>query len=232
MIGIYKITSPSNKVYIGQSLDIENRFLDYKKLKCKAQPRIYSSLKKYGFESHIVEVIEECEIEMLNKKERYWQDFYNCIGKNGLNCQLVSTNELKKVHSEETRKKISIGLTGLKHTEESKLKISIGLTGRNVSEETRKKISDSNIGNVFSEERKSKISIALTGRKLSKECLEKRSKSISREKSCKARLVLNLETGIYYGCVIDAAIAHNINRNTLNNYLIGHRKNKTMLVYA
>lgn len=232
MIGIYKITSPSNKVYIGQSLDIENRFLDYKKLKCKAQPRIYSSLKKYGFESHVVEVIEECEIEILNKKERYWQDFYNCIGKNGLNCQLVSTNELKKVHSEETRKKISIGLTGLKHTEESKLKISIGLTGRNVSEETRKKISESNIGTIFSEERRSNISVALTGRKLSKECLEKRSKSISREKSYRARLVLNLETGIYYGCIIDAAIAHNIHRNTLNNYLIGHRKNKTMLVYA
>jgi len=123
MIGIYKITSPSNRIYIGQSLDIENRFSDYSKLKCKAQPRIYSSLKKYGFDLHILEVIEECEINVLNERERYWQEFFNCIGEKGLNCQLVSTNELKKVHSEETKNKISIGLTGLKHTEESKIKI-------------------------------------------------------------------------------------------------------------
>ena len=30
MIGIYKLTSPSNKVYIGQSLNIKNRLSKYK----------------------------------------------------------------------------------------------------------------------------------------------------------------------------------------------------------
>ena len=33
MIGIYKITSPSNKVYIGQSIRLEERLLEYKKQK-------------------------------------------------------------------------------------------------------------------------------------------------------------------------------------------------------
>lgn len=28
--GIYKITSPSGKIYIGQSIDIKRRWLDYK----------------------------------------------------------------------------------------------------------------------------------------------------------------------------------------------------------
>ena len=37
-IGIYKITSPSNKIYIGQSINIERRFKEYKTLKnCKFQ---------------------------------------------------------------------------------------------------------------------------------------------------------------------------------------------------
>jgi len=35
MIGIYKITSPSNKVYIGQSINIEKRFKSYKRYDCK-----------------------------------------------------------------------------------------------------------------------------------------------------------------------------------------------------
>ena len=50
MIGIYKITSPTNKIYIGQSTNIENRWNDYyKMIRCKRQTRLYNSLKKYGF---------------------------------------------------------------------------------------------------------------------------------------------------------------------------------------
>ena len=35
MIGMYKITSPINKVYIGQSWNIESRIRSYKKIKKK-----------------------------------------------------------------------------------------------------------------------------------------------------------------------------------------------------
>ena len=227
MIGIYKITSPSNKIYIGQSINIDYRFLCYNKLKCKGQIRLYASLKKHGFDAHTFEVIEECDIEVLNERERHWQEYYNCTSKNGLNCELVSTKECLKVVSEETKRKISNSLTGFRHTEESKIKISKGLTGRPVSEETKRKISEANIGNVFSDERRNNISKSLTGRKLSKECLDKRSKSISRGKCYKARLVINTETGIFYDCIIDAAEAHNLISSTLSNYLTGFRKNKT-----
>lgn len=33
-IGIYKITSPSNKIYIGQSTNITRRWDEYRKLQC------------------------------------------------------------------------------------------------------------------------------------------------------------------------------------------------------
>lgn len=33
MVGIYKITSPTNKIYIGQSKNIRKRFNNYQNLK-------------------------------------------------------------------------------------------------------------------------------------------------------------------------------------------------------
>lgn len=52
MTGIYKITSPTGKVYIGQSYDIPKRLSQYKNLHCKDQQRIYNSLMKHGVDAH------------------------------------------------------------------------------------------------------------------------------------------------------------------------------------
>jgi len=71
MIGIYKITSPSGKIYIGQTMDVGKRKKSYEKLKCKGQPKLYNSLVKYGFSEHIFEIIEECEVADLNTRERH-----------------------------------------------------------------------------------------------------------------------------------------------------------------
>ena len=53
---IYKITSPSNKIYIGQTVNIIKRKSYYKKGDCKAQPKLYSSFKKYGWDNHLFEL--------------------------------------------------------------------------------------------------------------------------------------------------------------------------------
>jgi group I intron endonuclease len=106
MIGIYKITNPKGRVYIGQSVNIEKRKKLYVKYKCKHQPRLYISLLKYGFSEHIFEIIEECSTEELNTRERYWQDFYDVLSEKGLNCLLTPTNTQRKELSAETRKKI------------------------------------------------------------------------------------------------------------------------------
>jgi group I intron endonuclease len=232
MIGIYKITSPSGRVYIGQSTDIDFRFGAYKKLKCKLQVRIYRSLVKHGVDNHVFEIVEECSPELLNERERYWQEFYDVLGKNGLNCVLVSTDSLQRVLSEEMKLKISNSLTGFRHTEESRAKISKGLTGRPVSEETRHKLSESNKNKHRLPETARKISEALKGRKIPKDVLDKRSKTISGANNCRAKIIVNLQNGVFYGCIEEAAECYGINRSTLNNYLIGNRKNKTCLVYA
>lgn len=38
--GIYKITNPKNRVYIGQSVDVRHRIYSYKVSNCKDQPML------------------------------------------------------------------------------------------------------------------------------------------------------------------------------------------------
>jgi len=72
MVGIYKIISPTNKIYIGQSTNIENRWIKYKCLDCKVQIKLYRSLIKHGYDNHTFEIIEECTEDLLNEREIYW----------------------------------------------------------------------------------------------------------------------------------------------------------------
>lgn len=103
--GIYKITSPSNRVYIGQSEDIKvSRVNRYRNNNCEGQPKLCNSIKKYGWENHTFEIIEECEVENLNCRERYWQEYYDVLN-GGLNCVLQECGEKRRELSEETVKK-------------------------------------------------------------------------------------------------------------------------------
>ena len=149
MVGIYKITSPSNKIYIGQSKNIEKRKYKYSILDCKSQIKLYRSLLKYGFENHKFEIIEECKIEELNIKERYYQDLHNVVNK-GLNCQLQNENGKSCSLSEETKLKISLNhskhFKNRKHTEEAKYKNKIKHIGKKHSEETKLKMSKNRKG--------------------------------------------------------------------------------------
>jgi group I intron endonuclease len=107
MVGIYKITNPKGRIYIGQSLDIKRRWKnDYLTNRCKGQPRLYYSFRKYGVDSHLFEIVEQCDIDLLNSKERYWQELHGVTGRRGLNCKLQSTDEKKGKHSATTIKKM------------------------------------------------------------------------------------------------------------------------------
>lgn len=110
MIGIYKITNPKGKVYIGQAYSLDERRGEYRRLECKGQTKLYNSLVKYGYSEHIFEIVEECTKDELNIRERYWQDYYSVIGVNGLNCILQSTTEKPKQYSEETIQKMSVSM--------------------------------------------------------------------------------------------------------------------------
>ena len=126
-VGIYKITNPKGKIYIGQSINVEKRIKKYKTIKIyNQQPKLFNSIQKYGYENHKFEIIEECDISMLDKREIYWGEYFNVLGSEGLNCRLGNGNGIL---SEETKKKIGISNKGRKYTDEQKRKISINKMG-------------------------------------------------------------------------------------------------------
>lgn len=182
MIGIYKITSPSGKIYIGQSVNILSRINKYKNAKCITQPIILKSILKYGWENHVFEIVCKCEQSELNEKERYYQEMFDCIGKNGLNCMLTHTRTKSGKARQETIDK----LTGRKLPESTREK----MRNKKISEETRRKISQSNTGRVMSEETKRKISESNSGKKRTQEYIDKMKLRIVSDET-KAKLSLS-----------------------------------------
>ena len=139
-IGIYKIINPKGRIYIGQSVDLDNRFYHYKIMNCKKQPRLYNSFIKYGFENHIFEILEECQLVGLSEKERYYQEKYNVLSKNVLNCVLASYQNVRGKMSEESKQKISLKNKGVNNGMYGKVSLKKGIK---VSEEICKKQSES-----------------------------------------------------------------------------------------
>lgn len=71
---IYKITSPTNRIYIGQAKNLRKRIANHKfsMRKEKSNVILINSFKKYGFKEHKIEIIEECENEIMNEREIFW----------------------------------------------------------------------------------------------------------------------------------------------------------------
>lgn len=160
--GIYCITSPSGKTYIGSAIDLYKRMHSYKSLNCKSQTYIYNSLVKYGIENHNFEVICLCDKEELIKKEQMFIDFF----RPDLNICKVAGSTRGRKHTDETKKKLSSIFKGRKlppRTDEHKRNISLARKGkgRPHSEESKAKIAESNRRRKLSEESKQKISDSL-----------------------------------------------------------------------
>lgn len=74
--GIYKFTSKTTGLsYIGQSVDIERRYKEHKR--AKNDYAFHNAIKKYGWEDFTFEILECCNKNELNKKEKYWIAYYN-----------------------------------------------------------------------------------------------------------------------------------------------------------
>lgn len=189
MIGIYKITSPKKKIYIGQSINIEKRWDKYKNLQCESQIKLYRSFLKYGIEKHKFEIIILCELEKLNELEKYYINKFDTFNTNkGLNLTSGGDN---KIVSEETRKKISESKKGKKHTDKTKEKCRQASLGRKHSEDTKNKMSNS-----------------------------------------QKKIILNIETGIYYFGLEEASKYNSITKSKLGKYLRGTINNITNLMYV
>lgn len=236
MIGIYKITNPKNRIYIGQSLNIYRRFQSYSYLSCKGQIRLYNSFKKYGVDNHKFEVITECDKSELNSLERYYQELYNTLKSSGLNCHYTGTEKLKKVHSDDVIAKISKGhqgrtyRKGFKLSDEHKKRIGIANKGnkrpdmvaiilKTHADRNKKGLENPFKGKVHSDETKAKLSKVLKNKNMGFD----NSKSIT---------ILDVNTGVYYGSIMEVCLLYRITNSVLNRKLHGTRRNNTQFIIA
>lgn len=78
--GIYKITGPDGRVYIGKSTDIKARWQQH----CKSAfhtgtiswALIHDEMEKVGIDQFTFEVIERAPKEKLTEREKFWIEFY------------------------------------------------------------------------------------------------------------------------------------------------------------
>jgi len=219
MTGIYKITSPSNKVYIGQSVNIERRLKWHKANTIKTNCKLGNSFKKHGIDKHLFEVLCECYVDELNEKERYYQELYNAVGKNGLNLLLTKTNDKSGYVSIEVRNKLSEMRKGKKHSAERNLKNSLSKLGVKHSEERKEINRKAQLGRKTTE--KAKYNQKIGGLRDNKR---------DEVRYACGKLILNIETGIFYLGLEPAADSANLARTTLSHKLIGRLKNDTSFI--
>lgn len=170
---IYKITSPTNRIYIGQTINYKVRIQHYKRIDCKNQVKLYNSLNKYGYNSHKFEIIHKCKESELNDMERYYQDLYSTTTRYGLNIRLTKSSDRSGKFSEEAKNKMSLAKMGKKRSPEVCKAISdrmkelaktrdssyydnfkIANVGRKHTDEHKRKNSEAKKGNIFKKGKK------------------------------------------------------------------------------
>lgn len=80
--GIYKITFlPTGQCYIGQARDLKERIREHCKagfaqIDTPANNKLYEMMKKYPISDFTFELLQECPIDQLNEKEKYYIKLY------------------------------------------------------------------------------------------------------------------------------------------------------------
>lgn len=158
MVGIYKITSPSGRIYIGQSHNIKNRWYDYKKSGAKGQTHLHNSFLKYGTENHKFEFIYELpldiEQEILNNYEIFIWAQYKEAGFQMMNIRDPgSKGKLGEVTKEKIKEKRALQITTLETRilmGEARHEWAVKNPDKLI--EIGKKISEARMGMIFTEE--------------------------------------------------------------------------------
>lgn len=91
MVGIYAFKNTiNNKMYIGQSRNIERRKSKHLSFAFNVNTRDYNSpfhraLRKHGKDKFEFIILEECLVSELSSRERYWIELYDALSPKGYN---------------------------------------------------------------------------------------------------------------------------------------------------
>lgn len=142
-IGIYKITNVINgKVYIGQSINIEQRWVQHKNNPCNQH--IKNAYTKYGisnFKFEIIQEIFEINKKLLNELEIFYIEQYNSRNHDfGYNACVGGDSRAGRKMNIEERLMRGLSQKGKKMSENAKKRISDWQKGKIVKESTKEKL--------------------------------------------------------------------------------------------
>lgn len=107
---IYKIINQINKKeYVGCTITtLKKRFEEHawRCVKTDSNTKFCNSIRKYGVENFEIELIEECDVNVIYDRERYYIDLFKTYDI-GLNSTVGGEGCLGYRHSKEIREKIS-----------------------------------------------------------------------------------------------------------------------------
>lgn len=191
--GIYLIVNIVNgKKYVGSAVNLNKRWNGHAELLRKNQhhnPHLQSAYNKYGKDSFVFTVLEQCGKEFLISREQFFIDEINpeynicptagnTLGRKFSEETKKKMSETRKGHvffSQEARDKLSAAMKGRFFSEETRRKLSIAGKGKkreSPSAETRKKQSDSMKKRTFTPEHRANLSIG-NSRRWARERMEK-----------------------------------------------------------
>lgn len=135
--GIYCIKNLVNgKIYVGQSINVDGRWrqhLSHLRKNTHNNEHLQDAWNKYGKENFDFQIIEICDVDKLDIRERYWIEYYNSMsrefgynhedgGRKNKTVSDFTKNKISKNHSDVSGK--NNPFYGKKHTNESIKKIS------------------------------------------------------------------------------------------------------------
>lgn len=106
------VNTITGEIYVGSAVSLSKRFSVYFSIKSvnevlsRSKSRILSALVKYGYSAFRLEILEECDPNQTINREQYYLDLLNPE----YNILSVASSSLGKLHSEETKSKISNSL--------------------------------------------------------------------------------------------------------------------------
>lgn len=142
MLTLYKVTNQANdKSYIGWTDNLERRWKQHKRPSSESLC-LRNAIQKYGLDVFTLEVLETCESDTYAKLlEIAAIKGFNTKTPNGYNMTDGGEGTMGRLHSEESKRRMSLSHTGKVLSKEHIQNIVEANTGRKRSEESKQKMS-------------------------------------------------------------------------------------------
>jgi group I intron endonuclease len=170
---IYRIKSPSGKIYIGKDEYFPSRMNNHRRIaenlrKIEYNSPIHRAIRKYGWDRMIVKEVDRNakSVEELKRREKIWIWLSNSKNK-GYNQTFGGEGTQGFKHSVSTKEKLRRMKLGTKMPEDYCRLLGLRRLGTKHSDETKQRIAASNRGKTVAEATKQKLRVGRLGKPLS-----------------------------------------------------------------